>query len=179
MPFVIIITISLKRYLKQIVYDYKMSEFLKNNKFLVHVASEVFCLCIIIMYIFKNNRGIYNHMQYLEQKLYACENVLEKHDQLLSTLLNRKVHSVQSQHQPSLQPTRQMPELSRSSSPPPSHPPPSHPPPSPSPPTQAVVFVQDDEDVEVIETPEVEEDNMDEEINEELNKLNLTHIKDS
>ena len=101
-----------------------MSEFIKKNKFLVHVASEVLCLCLIIMYIFKNNRGIYNHIQYLEQKLYTYETILEKHEQLLNKLLNKKVQFKEPvktvQHHPSQTFRRQ--SVENHPSPPPSPP---------------------------------------------------------
>lgn len=126
-------------------------EFIKNNKFLVHVVAEVSCLCLVVLYIAKNNKGIYNHMQYLEQKLYQYENILEKHDQLLSTLLNKKVSFKEPLN-------TQIPVVKKQ--------------------TPVMEMIQEEDIVEVeddsiIETRSVEEDNLDEEIEEELSKLNL------
>ena len=129
-----------------------MSEFIQKNKFLVHVCTEVSCLCLLVLYMVKNNNSIYKHMKYLEQKLNHYDNVLEKHDQLLTALLNKKV-SFKEQPVQVRKPTPQSK-------------------PATPPPQQSAVSYDDDE--EIIETPSIEDDNLDEEIQEELNKLQLS-----
>jgi len=150
-----------------------MAEFIKNNKFLVHVAAEISFVCILVIYIYKNNRNTYSHIQYLEQKLYAYESILEKHEQLLNTLLSKKVSF------------KEPLKISKSDYSPTSPTPPSSPlsPPTPpsSPslsPSSSLSFSNkirsiDDNDVKIVENDEVNDEIMDNEINEELNKLNL------
>ena len=124
---------------------------MKKNKFLVHVATEAICLCFILVYVVKCNRSLKSRVKYLEDKLFQCENVLAKHDHLFSKLLQRPVS-----YQP--KPTRH--------SPPPPQPrqqtEQQSPPPTPSHPSDSLLI----EDIDY-------ENGMDDEINEELNKLNL------
>ncbi len=68
-----------------------MTDFIKKNKFLVHVVTEICCLSLVVFYMVRSNKNIYNHLQYLEQKLYKYEAILERHEQSLNTLLNKKV----------------------------------------------------------------------------------------
>jgi hypothetical protein len=126
----------------------------KKNKFLVHVATEAICLCFILIYVVKCNRTLKSRVQYLEDKIFQCENVLAKHDSLFSKLLQR--------------PVSYQPKPTRHRSPQPSSPPT---PPPPTPRHTQPVEVQYSETL-LIEDIDYE-NGMDDEINEELNKLNL------
>jgi hypothetical protein len=161
MPFLLDFDMFLNSNLfKTIAITYKMSEFISKNKFLIHVSVEVLVLCMIVLYISRNNSGIYNHMRYLEQKLYIIEQTLENHQQILSGM---------GQQVPSPPPApRAIPQ--------PPQPPQPTLQPDPTPLLPPTVVPQKVETMEIIETPSVDNDNMDIEIEEELRGLNL--IKD-
>lgn len=67
-----------------------MSTFIKNNKFMIHVVSEVVCLCGIVMFISRNNKSIYDHIQHLEDKIAIQKSKLERHEQLFQKLLRER-----------------------------------------------------------------------------------------
>jgi hypothetical protein len=137
-----------------------MTDFVRKNKFMVHVAAEILCLVVLVTFLVKTHKGIYEHIKYLEQKLYQYESVLEKHDQLLNTLLNKKV-SFKEPIKTTIPSSSPRP-IPTSKSPPPA------PPSLPSPPLpQRHTEIEDD--VKITDITEDEE--MDKEISDEVRKV--------
>jgi len=128
-----------------------MTEFIKKNKLLTHVVAECSCLCLMFIYINRTNNNLGKQIQFLEQKLYQYENILEKHDQILSTLLNKKINS----------PVRMAKEVRFAPAPAPKR--------RREPPTVSPVLEEEEE----YDAVSVDEDTLDDEINQELDKLNL------
>lgn len=67
-----------------------MTEFIKNNKFTIHIVTEIICMCGIVMFINRNNKSIYEHFKYIEDKLEMYKKKIEDQDNVIE-LLKRKV----------------------------------------------------------------------------------------
>lgn len=46
-----------------------MSDFIKKNYTMIHIASECLCLLFVLIYVVKSNNTIHKRMDYLESKL--------------------------------------------------------------------------------------------------------------
>ncbi len=68
-----------------------MADFIKKNKFLAHVITEICCLALVVSYIMKTNRNTNTHLQFLEQKLYQYEAILDRHERSLDVLMSKHV----------------------------------------------------------------------------------------
>lgn len=178
-----------------------MSEFIQRNKLMIHIAAEITFGCLLILYVLRSNKGLYSRIIYLEDKLSQFEKTLQEQDQLIQSLLRTKKMntSLPPPSSPSSYPTpthpTSLPTLSAVSSPSSTPPAPvvkskrlkpsqkytsAHAPPPSRPryqPTLDTIYEEEVEDldhnVDVIETEQVYEENMDEEIENELQKLNL------
>lgn len=132
-----------------------MTDFIKKNKFLTHVIVECSCLCLMFLYVNRTSNNLGKQIQFLEQKIYQYENILEKHDQILNSILNRKLNS----------PVRMAKEVRfKKVSPEPVRPKFQRPPSGP--PLNSPQLEEEDRE-------EDREEDLDDEINQELDKLNL------
>jgi hypothetical protein len=162
-------------------------EFIKQNKTITHIASELVCVVVLVMYISRNNAKIYKHMKMLEEKVFKYEEILKSHEEILSKLIGGKSVSFREpisdtkiiqpqppqqqvyqqqpqqvyQQQPQQQPQQQLQQQLQQ---------PQQQPIVLSPVQNQVVVAGDDVEVNCVE-------DMDEEIKQELSKLNL--IKDN
>jgi hypothetical protein len=140
-------------------YFTKMSEFIKQNKLIAHIFAEIACMCCIVLYINNNNKRVCGYISGLEAKITHYENILQKHENMLNKILDIKTKKVtfKTQEAP---PKKHIVAKQKSVSPPP-------PPRALSP----IYEDESDDDIEVIQTKSVEEDYLDEEISDELNRL--------
>lgn len=148
-----------------------------NNKYLVHVISEVVCISMIALYMLRTNRNVQARLSFLESKIQQYEQILQDHNDLIQTLV--KINTPMSKPvptKPKQAVKNQSQQVVRSQSQQQSS---SHQPPvnirtyrEKYEPTLDSIPEENVEDI--IETNEVYEDNLDEEIENELSKLNLT-----
>lgn len=165
-----------------------MSEFIKNNKNLVHLIVEFSCMCILTLYVVRSNKKIYSTIYNLEQRLLKSEQMISElvskgnqiskqlppsystppHQTLEYQRKQQQALALQQQQQQALENQRKQQQALALQQ------------------QQALALQQqqqttynnpfeDGEVIEdVIETEGVYEDNLDEEINKELSKLKLT-----
>lgn len=55
-----------------------MSEFVKQNKLLVHIFAEFSCMCLIVLYASKQNKETCKRIQSLEYKIKQLEDLINK-----------------------------------------------------------------------------------------------------
>jgi hypothetical protein len=148
-----------------------------NNKYLVHVISEVVCISMLALYMLRTNRNIQARLSFLESKIQQYEQILQDHNDLIQTLV--KINTPMSKPLPAKpkQVVKNQPQQVVRSQP--QQPSSSHQPPvnvrayrEKYEPTLDSIPEENVEDI--IETDGVYEDNLDEEIENELSKLNLT-----
>ncbi len=143
-----------------------MSDFIKKNGRLVHIVSELSCLVGVILYIFKNNEKMYNHIKHLEDSMASLSERLNMYEKRLRA---SKPHSPIKSYTPSQMhvPSHTLQSHTPSHTLQPSHSLQSHIPYHSSP-----SDLQDPE-IEMITTSSIDNDDLDEEIKEELTKLDL------
>lgn len=160
----------------------KMTEFIKNNTFTTaHVATEVVCLAGLLYYTVQSNRQLNKTIQALESRLKNCENIIHQQNSKINQMQSmdlklshpQKVSNQQAVKQRQQQPPRQQILQQQQQQ--------SYQQPlqfnSPAPKQRLPVIYEehtptisqyDEDDAGV---PEITEEELDNEINEELGKL--------
>ncbi len=128
-----------------------MSNFLKTNSVLIHIIAEGVSICLIVMYMLKTNRS-------LSQRITQLEQTIDAHTQLLNRLVSKGVRPVAT---PRVAQQPLPPQQSQQPLPP-------QQPQQPLPPQQPLQPL-----IEANDNASLEEE-MDNEINNELEKLNLS-----
>lgn len=71
-----------------------MSDYLKNAKY-IHVATEILYACVMTYYVFSKNKQMNARIEKLESVIYHYEQIINEHEKMLQMLLNNKVSKKQ------------------------------------------------------------------------------------